>query len=579
MPKVAPLTGYLGLDNKGVPRVSQHVRVRMTIYPLDILFGSKKVIQTKGYVGAEGPVQEERVIATSEDWFLEKRDPGKKMVFDWTSESDAGLMLFDYNKQMGQPSGTWMAVIKEKPGKDLGLKEGRITDGDWCDVTILRNGVEIPLCRGVIDSVREQTASSGGATVRTWQLAGKDHGAFFEYPITYQNIWAQTLGELVAGLFTARVKGKIGGRPDEMFQILIDATFSMGKLSGQWELPSCLGDTVGGKKRLHELLDIVTYSAEKLALGAAGLTPNPPGLRGAYYNEPQLWTAGGQTLHQTLMQWCNPLLNEVYYDLIPPVGFTPANGTGGWVLPLEEDTEVEIKERENLLGGTLTAAGPAAPLGGTFGTIAAFIRERPFPSTIMGNDSLWFDLPEWKIPRWAVQTTDLGRGGHERYNLFELLADLGSMGTTTEQPPICPPSWNKMDIRQRGLRVFSQTTRYLAQLKQGMGDWHRERETWQDLLRDWHAPAPYLRQGTVPVKLLLPEIRLGQKLVIDEGGAEEDNERLYVEGVHLRYMGPQGSKKPPTGVSTFILTHGFRGTDKKYLDSVKNIAADFTRVL
>lgn len=570
MPKVAPLQGYLGLDNRGVPRVSQHVRVRMTIYPLDILFATNKVVHTVGHIGAEGPSQEEEVVFTSEDSFLEKRESLAKMVFDWTSESDAGLMLFDYNKQMGQPSGTWMAVIKEKPGKDLGIKEGTITDGDWCDVSILRNGVEIPLCRGVISSVRERTMSAGGATVRTWQLAGKDHGAFFERPITYQNIWAQTLGELVAGLFTARVKGKIGGRPDEMFRILIDATFSAGKLSGQWELPSSLSDTTGGKKRLHELLDVITYSADKILR---------EGLRGAYYNEPQLWTTGGQTLHQTLTQWCNPLLNELYYDLIPPMGFTPANGTNRWIIPLPTDTDIEIKERETLLGGTLSKTAVPTPFGGEFGSMAAIIRERPFPSTIMGNDSLWFDLPEWKLPRYVLQDVDLGRGDHERYNLFELLADLGSMGTTTEQPPICPPTWNKMDIRQRGLRTFSQTTRYLAQLKKGMGDWHRERETWQDLLRDWHAPAPYLRQGMVPVKLLLPEIRIGQKLVIDEGGADQYNERLYVEGVHLRYMGPEGPKKPPMGITSFIVTHGFRGTDKQYLDSVHNLAADFTRVL
>lgn len=544
MAKVAPLKGYLGLTNRDVPRVNQNLRVRFHIYP-------------------------QSTVEPAEGSLFIKRKNYRKITLDWTSDSDMGLQLFDWNKQMGQSSGAWMAVAKEKPGKDLGIEDGQILDGDWCDVSILRNGVEIPLCRGVVDSCREQTMSVGGATVRTWLLAGRDHGFAFEYPITYQNIWAQTLGELTQGLFTARVKGKIGGRPDELFRILIKAAFSTGKLSGQWELPESLADQVGGKKRLIDLLTVIAFAATKAR--------SQDGLRGAYYNEPQLWTAGGQTLHQTLMQWVNPLLNEIWYDLLPPVGFTPSNGTGAWFLLDPDDVDVEVDEQILQLGGALV--GTTVKPTGEFGTIAAYIRERPFPNTIEGKSSLWFDLPEWRVPRWCLQSTDLGRGGHERYNLFELLADLGSMGATTEQPPICPPTWDKLDIRQRGLRIFSQTTRYLAQLKTGMGDWHRERGTWQNLLRDWHAPLPYLRQGNIVCKLLLPEVRIGQKLIIDEGGNDEDNEQLYVEGVNLRWEGPQGPTKPPMGSTTWTLTHGFRGTDKQFLDAVKGTVSFFKEIL
>jgi hypothetical protein len=541
MAKVAPLKGYLGLSNQDVPRVNQSLRMRLNIYP-----------QT-----TESPAEGSLFV---------KRKNSRKITLDWTGDSQMGLQMFDWNKQMGQPSGAWMAMAKEKPGKDLGIEDGQIMDGDWCDVSILRNGVEIPLCRGVVDTVREQTQSAGGATVRTWMLAGRDHGFAFEYPITYQNLWAQTLGEIFAGMVGARVKGKVGGRPDEMFRVLIKAAFIEGRQTGQWELPTSLADTVGGKKRLRDLLSVIAFAATKAS--------TQTGLRGAYYNEPQLWTAGGQTLHQTLQQWVNPLLNEIYYDLLPPIGFTPANGLGGWFLADPDDVDVDVEERVNQLGGALSAV--EVEPDGEFGTVAAYIRERPFPNTIEGDSSLWFDLPEWRIPRWCLQAVDLGRGGHERYNLFELMADLGSMGPSTEQAAICPPTWNKLDIRQRGLRIFSQTTRYLAQFKTGMGDWHRERVTWQDLLRDWHAPLPYLRQGTVTAKVMLPEVRIGQKLVIDEGGAEEDNERLYVEGVRLRWEGPQGPTKPPTGSTTWTLTHGFRGTDKQYLDAVKGTVSLFT---
>lgn len=545
MARATPLKGYLGLDSGDQPRVSQNLRVRFTIYPQTTV----------------EPADGDGILPI-------KRKNHKKLVLDWTGDSQLGLQMFDWQKQLGQPSGVWMAVAKEKPGKDLGIEDGQILDGDWCDVSILRNGIEIPLCRGVVDSAREKTESRGGATVRTWTLQGRDHGAFFEYPITWQNIWAQTLGELTQGLFTARVKGKIGGRPDEIFRILIDATFGLAKLSGQWELPESLADSVGGKKRLHDILTVIAFAADKQATEL--------GLRGAYYNEPALWTAGGQTLHQTLMQWVNPLLNEIWYDLLPPVGFTPQNGLGGWFLPDPEDTDIEVGNQVLQLGGALL--GEDIKPDGSFGTIAAYIRERPFPTDIGGTNSLWFDLPEWRIPTWALQSVDLGRGGHERYNLFELLADLG-MGSTAEQPPQARPTWNKLDIRQRGLRTFSQTTRYLAQLKTGMGDWFRERSTWQDLLRDWHAPAPYLRQGQVVSKVFLPEVRIGSKIVIDEGGNEADNERLYLEGVNLRYQGPAGPVAPPMGVTTWTVTHGFRGTDRQYLEAVRGVSSFFQEVL
>lgn len=545
----APLKGYLGLDAQGPGSrlVRQNLRVRLTIYPQTTV----------------------EPAADSGGTLFVKRKNYRKIALDWTDDSQGGLQMFDWNKNMGQPSGQWMATIKEKPGKDLGIEDGQILDGDWCDVTILRNGVEIPLCRGIVDTVREQTQSRGGATVRTWQLAGRDHGAFFEYPITYQSIWAQTLGELTQGLFTARVKGKIGGRPDELFRILIEATFGAAKLSGQWELPDSLSDNSGGKKRLADLLTVIALAAAK--------TDTASGLRGAYYNEPALWTSGGQTLWQTLAQWCNPLLNEMWTDLLPPTGFTPRNGLGAWFLSDPNDTDSEVGEQILQLGGALSP-DRELKVDGSFGTVAAYIRERPFPNTIAGRDSLWFDLPEWRLPRWTLQSTDLGRGGHERYNLFELLTDL-SMGASSEQSPQARPAWNKLDIRQRGLRTFSQSTRYLAQLKTGMGDWFRERSTWQNLLQDWHAPAPYLRQGQIVCKLLLPEIRLGSKLILDEGGAEADNERLYVEGVSLRYMGPTGPTQPPTGTTTLTLTHGFRGTDEQYLDAVKGTVSFFQEVL
>jgi hypothetical protein len=518
---------------------------------------------------------------TSSNLIGPSRDMAAKSA-DWGRHSDGALVSLQFEKVLGQASGRWTAMFKDTG--PINWMKRDVVDGDWADLVILRNGIPIPMARGVVDTVREQTRSSGGATVRAWNVSGRDHGAFFEYPISWASLWVQTLGEVTQGLMTAEVQGKIGGRPDELFALLIKAGVGPGKYGGQWELPPSLSERVGSAKRMYDLLRVVALSGSGAAPSSAGGLSAAASrhLRGAYWNEPRLWNEGGQHLHQTLLAWCNPLLNEIFYDLVPAPQFMPPNGLSGYQITSLEDvavadlTPVEAAEAKTF-GQSDISSTPKTPKtvsltsdGGGFGVLGAYIRERPFPSTVEGSGSLWFALPTWLVPDWLIESTDLGWGGAERYNLFELTAEFG-LGATNEHPPQAKPIWFKDGVKRWGLRAFQQTSAYCA-ADGDFGKWYPERDIWQRLLVDWYAPSPWLRQGTITFKICLPEIRVGQRLIVatESGGGGE--EQFYVEGVRHEWSFPPGK-----GSTTVTVTHGFRGSDGQYLAAVKAASALFEK--
>jgi hypothetical protein len=554
MPQV-PNLQFPGLSNRGQAFISPHLRVGMTFYPQKI---------------------------SADNLFVPKRGT-KSRELDWQPRTTEGsIVSFQWSKRMGQPAGQWTAVVKQKRIHDSAgpKREGvrfdrqEVSDGDWCDVAIQRNGLIIPLCRGVLDGVRGRKSSAGGATTVIYTLSGRDHGAFFTYPITWNNIWAQTLRELVAGLFTSRIQGKVGGRPDEMFKALIDGTFKGGEKSsvpsGQWLLPESLRDTTGLRNKLSDLLTIVPFNA---------LKGSDLGLRGAYYNEPQLWTVGEQNLHQTLSQWTNPLLNEYWYDLLPPDAYMPKHGLNGFLKQktiirsgkLPSRPEDLFVEDDQIGAGEVVTTTQSMTSDGPrdFGDIAAIIREKPFPTKAAKQDSMWFSLPTWVIPTWLCEDIDLGRSGDQRFNLFELLADFG-LGSQQEQAAFSQPQWDREDIARHGLRALSQNTRFFSNDSAGLGAWFEERSEWLQLLVDWYAPNPYLLQGSIAVKTLLPEVRIGHRVILTNGNPTEDIQ-LYVEGVDLTYQSP-AQTSGAAGSTSLIVTRGFQGSDEELIDATTKLS-------
>lgn len=479
-----------GISSSGDQKIArQHVRAKLTIYP-----------------HSGDPVWKQRKT--------------RARVFTWDKDVTEGtIVALSTIKTMGAPSGTWQATIKIAHDSSLDLSRGDVQDGDWADLSYLRNGIEFPIMRGVVDSVRESRRSSGGATVRLFAITGRDHGAPFETPITWQSIWVQSLGQLFRGLMTDKVKGAIGGSPDEMFEILIQAAFERGSSGNRssWELPKSLVQDVTEDRRFYEALDMVS-----------GVT------RGAYYNEVQAWTQVGQTLHQTLQQWCNPLLNEIYYDLQP-------------IFRVENKT---VRPQ-----------------------MAAFLRERPYCNTTDGLDSPWFSLDTLTIPLWIIEDYEAGRSGAERYNLIELLADFGFINPQ-EAAALAAPIWDREGIQTHGLKPWQQNVRYVAKEGGGQAAWLSERKVWQRLVTDWYAPNPYFLSGTLGAGILLPEAKIGTRLILDTADPGT-REQYYVEGIEHKYS---FSGAGHSGKTTLTVTRGSRGTDKEYLDMIKSSAALYSEV-
>lgn len=465
----------------------------------------------------------------------------------YNKDTFAGLTALSWSKVLGRASGQWTIKVKEPPKKRIDLFRGAALPGDWVEIEIERNGRAIPICAGPLDSIREEASTAGGATVRAFTIAGRDHGALFEAPLVYQNPFIMTLQEKIGGIFAARVNTKIGGTPSEMFSVLIDAVFTKrSETSSAWYMPPSFPAPSGYKKRNQEdarTLEEMYLAAQPLRFCDV-LNVFKGATRGGCYNQMQLWTNPGGNLHQTLGMWCNPLLNEFIYDVIYD----------------------EFSKNYNI-------------------KLGATIRERPFPfvnreldfqfDIMSGDQHPWFYLPTWDVPSWLIESHDLGIAGHERCNIVQLLSTNQSVfGTTSDQFKTYPPSWCPDSIQRHGLAAMLETTPFLANENTGEGAWKEERAHWQNLLLEWHCLNPYMRQGSINLGLMVPEIRIGHRLRVHWPTATET---FYVEGVDHHWQAAQ-STAPASGRSSLMVTRGWRGSDDNLLGAIRAAVNKYEKI-
>lgn len=479
---IPELVGYNKLEaSTGRKIISPHVRIILNFFPQD-----------------KDPV------------FSDRSTKVRTISFE-KGKTEATLIDFSWNKNIGTASGQWNAMIKKGRESSIDPKSGDIIDGDWIECIVIRNGIGYPLFRGIVDTIREGKTSVNGVTVSAWTIQGRDHGALCEVPIAWASLYVQSLGQLVKGFYTETVRGEVGGRPDELFKILIAAAFQKGedgsKSKSTWALPSSLDSKIG-KEIFYDALSIETYE-----------------LRGSYRNELQLWTQAGQTLWDTFGTWCNPLLNELWLD------FANINTENG---------------------------------------MEAVIRERPFINTIDEEVSPWFNLKQWKVPNWLIDTYDIGRGGLERFNLFEITANF-PLENMQEQIALTSPLINQRSINRHGIRPYQQSTKYVSPENEDQGAWSMESTEWMRLLVDWYGPNPYWLNGTITTGTVFPEIKIGNIFILDTGN-KETIETFYVEGVSLNW---RYDERGIRSQSQFTLTRGYRGSDRDAVKMVKKISEEF----
>lgn len=502
-----PACTLRGMESANGERiVRQHVRADVTLYPHEASATprhSKRALAHR--IGAADTIDNGTIVACS------------------------------FGKTLGAAAGQWALTLKA--GQALDLAGDDVLPGDWARVALTRNGWRFPVALGPVQSIREARTVTDGATTRTYTVTGTDHGGPFDAPMVYTSLYVQSLSELSKGIQATRVDSRIGGSPSDLFGALIRAAFSAGENGSRstWTLPPGLAR--GGRKTL---LDMLRIDAQPT--------------RGGRCNETEMWTQPGQTLSQTLQRWCNPLLNEMIYDLASDAG------------------------------------GDDAP--------AATLRERPFPTVAMGMASPWFSLPTVTLPDWLISESDLGRAAAERFNLFELTADIGAGTGQVEQTAFCPPAWDPSSIQAHGLRPMMETTRYIGfespatfrpvlapgiagpvaivaeSIKASMAAWAEERAAWLRTLIDWYAPGPHHYSGTITVGVALPELRPGMRLEIVS--AQQPRFTAYVEGVNIHAAWGLGG---PRATTTITVTRGHRGSDESLLAATRDVSARYVSTL
>ena len=448
----------------------------------------------------------------------------RRIVFDeWagtSASSDFSLRQFSWTKAIGRAAGQWQALIRtDRQNRSLfNPMNGDILPGDWVEIELLRDGKAIPVCIGSIDTINRDRRSIGGATRTHWKITGRDHGKVFEYSISYANIFAQTLAEIVNGLMTKRVKGKIGGSPSEMFKVLIEAAFTPGTKSGIWRLPPSLASAKGFSSAQASILDILDIENDHPTIGH-------------YYNEVQLWNKAGQTLHQALQFWCFPLMHRMIFDVA-------------------ENGEY----------------------------VRATIREHPYINLDDGVASEWFKLDTWRIPSWLPISDNLARSENERFNIIQLLSNVGWEGSSEEQSVTAQPKYSQDSIERHGLRALNESTHFIGGISGDMSNFAEFRRTQQTRLMEWHAANPYFLSGQINLPVPIPEARVGHRLTIENGTPSEDI-NLYIEGESLDYQASTNDKEPPVAKSSFIVTRGYRGSDRDGIDLVKRAAGKYSDLL
>jgi hypothetical protein len=90
---------------------------------------------------------------------------------------------------------------------------------------------------------------------------------------------------------------------------------------------------------------------------------------------------------------------------------------------------------------------------------------------------------------------------------------------------------------------------------------------------------PYYWSGSVKVEVALPEFRFGDRFVIDNGKPDE-RWTFYIEGISpLSYRYSTSANTGPIHSTNFLLSRGFRGTDKDQIDAIQAAKARYETIV
>ncbi len=428
------------------------------------------------------------------------------------------IVSFQTTKPLAGEGGDWSVTTKGQVYGDI-AKGGQtwtsvLQDGDWATINVVKNGREVHVMEGRVDSLRVAiTAGADGANDVTVTISGRDlTAAPVDTPLHFNPY--DPLHNNAAGIDMVKLFGDaFAGRPHEAIPKILTA--ALGDNAANFGHPPLVPPGVFKvtETKWSDGIDIVARVAE---------------CRGFLFAPALLNNGQVQSLWQLANQYCNPTFNEMWLDTDPD---------GGDVV------------------------------GGRKGFLN--LRERPFVNIADGGNSPWYKLPAHVVPLSTVTGISLTRG-RNRVNYVQFLGAFASI-FQSDAMALAPPSFDEPSIKRWGLRKLEMSSNYLSEESEGGADnWAAENKRWRDLLVAWNALNGYYWDGTIQLAEMRPEIRVGSKLVLTGGppagyadfptdkGDPNAAMTFYIEAVQHNWQAGQS----PTAGTQLLVTQGYVEKDR-----------------
>ena len=433
---------------------------------------------------------------------------------------DTSLVGFEFTKDLGQPCGTIQITLTERVRH--GLYQGTpwpelIKEGDYWGIDVVKNGVEIGLSMGRIDSVRvtAQAAQSGAVEIRVI-VVGRTYGfALADSPV-YWNPYDPAVDNAL-GIDMATMIDSFAGYPGVVLTSMIRGLMGGDAiLGGRFDVPT--GLVFGAGSKWLDGLDTTS-----------GVSPL---LRGFLVAFSAITPQGSPSVWEFVDAWRNPSMNEMFVDVDPTPGYPK--------------------------------------------TARLMIREKPFVNFNDGPSSPWYRLTSWNIDASTLTSADLVRGAF-RVNHVQLLGDLvPALGD--DAFALFPPVYNDESIRKYGLRRLEETTRYFDDFGPiaYSGAAPFAIQSWLSAILSWNCWNHRMWNGQLDIGELRPEIHVGQKVAITNGPIA-GYDLFPTGGVAF----PAGSQPDPTCMTFYVesVSHSYREGEQPSCTTTLTVSRGFQEIL
>lgn len=492
-----------------------------------------------GFQGSQTTGCEVRIYSHRDDPVLPKKQGG---VWEFrgrtTRDTEPAVVGFQTGKTL-RGMGTFSLTVKV-PRAPAGAPDfyDTLVDDDWIDIVGIVNGKRFHVLRGIIDTFREDVATSGGgATTRTVTITGFDFAKVFDKTLIW---WNQFRAENAGFTKTLDVLGAlhVAGNPAECVERLLygfmETLATADPPRANWLLPP----SVPGTAENQTFPETVVYAKD-------GFTDTPS--RQAVSQ--QFMDPSGVGIWNLATEWSDPMFCELIADLATRTTSVEQSR----ILAFDGDLTDSVRVRQIEPGEETT------PLTTT---MAVMFRDVPFPNTRDMEDSAYFKLPLAVLAPQDVVSRNLGRGGTERFNAF-FVSPQALQQMSAQRMDLAGPLWDPDDIKRHGMRPFTVDSRYIAD-EADLATMSSEQRL---LARDFHCLNPYLFNGTLGLGVWRPDIRAGTRVRI-RGASPEEDFTFYVEEV-------QHTWSPTRARTSLGVTRGWKGTDTDYLKALWKVAFNY----